>query len=156
MSAEEEKGDSGEERELAALRDLLRRLIHAKGFSLQELDARFGYSRGYLSRLLKGETALTFRHVFMLLDALDLSRNEFFSVMYPPPPRYREREDSPREAIERLIRRLDRYFPGGPDDENPEPPPVLPDTPEALEERIVEAVRKALAAGRPRPRPRGK
>jgi transcriptional regulator with XRE-family HTH domain len=155
MPVEEGRGASGEEQELATIRDLLRRLIQAKGFTLQDLDAQFGYSRGYMSRLLKGETALTFHHVFMLLDALEFSRNDFFSVMYPAPPPYREREDSPLEAIERLIRRLDRYFPAGPDDDDPEPPPA-PDSPTAREERMAEAVRKALAAGRPRSRPRGK
>src|SRR5262245_61578188 len=53
MPVEGDRSASGEEQELATIRDLLRRLIQAKGFTLQDLDAQFGYSRGYMSRLLK-------------------------------------------------------------------------------------------------------
>jgi transcriptional regulator with XRE-family HTH domain len=149
MTPKDENGDE-EERKLAAYRDLLRRLIQAKGFTLQELDRKFGFSRGYLSRVLKGETTLTLKHVHSILGAIGVPENVYFAALHPPPPVRRGPATPPYEDLHRLLQRLEAALPPDLGQEAPAPRP-LPDPAATLEERIDALVNEALAAGRPRP-----
>jgi transcriptional regulator with XRE-family HTH domain len=104
------KGEGDEQRwleeELATQRDFLRRLIQARGFSLSDLDQRFGYRRSYLSRVLKGETNLTVHHVLAILQAIGFSPAAFFSALYPPPE-----QDTPSEELRALVARIEKLLP---------------------------------------------
>lgn len=133
------------EESLAVHRDFLRRLIRAKGFSLEELDRRFGFRRGYVSRVLKGETSLTLHHVLAILEAIDVPAGFYFSTIYPPPPRDSESEG---EVARRLLRLLERALRS---DGEAAAAALLPaEGSDTLEARIEQAVSEMLAKARPR------
>ena len=104
------KGEGDEQtwldEELAAQREFLRRLIQARGFSLSELDRRFGYRRSYLSRVLKGETTLTAHHVLAILQAIGFSPAAYYSALYPP-----SEQDTASEELRRLVERIEKLLP---------------------------------------------
>lgn len=64
----------------AALR-LLDNLIYASGRTKQDLDRALGVSRGYVSRVLSGETRLTYETILRILEVLGLERSLFFDTL---------------------------------------------------------------------------
>jgi transcriptional regulator with XRE-family HTH domain len=81
----------------AALR-LLDNLVYAKGLTKQDLDRALHATRGYSSRVLSGETRLTYETILRILDVLGLDPTLFFDTLHhkrqPAPAGYlRRRED---------------------------------------------------------------
>ena len=66
-----------------AARTLLRSLIEARGFNLQDLDARLHFRRGYVSRLLHGRTRLTYGQIIEILELIAVDPSLFFSTLHP-------------------------------------------------------------------------
>jgi len=133
------------EKELALHRTLLRRLIAASGFSLEDMDRKFGYGRSYLSRLLSGDTALTVYHVLAILEAINYPPASYFSALYPPPERRPDWQDDFLRTLHRLEEHLTRVPEGAP------PGPETP--PRSREERIDQAIDEVLRGVRSRPGP---
>ena len=65
-----------------AVRLLLRRMITGSGWTLQQIDDRLGLARGYMCRLLGGSMRLTFRHILLILQLIDIQPGEFFQGVY--------------------------------------------------------------------------
>jgi transcriptional regulator with XRE-family HTH domain len=106
----------------------LKHVIRAAGISAREIERRLGMSGGYVSRLTSGRLEVKVSHLFDILDALGLQPAEFFVIAFP----LRQGERSP------LMRRLLEMSPlASPGPASPEPGEV--------EQRVLEAVRKALA-----------
>jgi transcriptional regulator with XRE-family HTH domain len=139
MSSDEPNGA-----ELAAALDFLRRLIAARRMSLGDLDDKLGHARGYVSRLLQGNTRLTYDQILSILKGIDVEPAFFFSTLHPL------RKPLPAAASGRLelaelralIQQLRRSLPEIGDT----PPPTGDD----LESRILAAVQEVLAEDLPR------
>lgn len=123
----------------AALR-LLDNLIYASGRTKQDLDRALGVSRGYVSRVLAGETRLTYETILRILEILGLDRSLFFDTLNrkrrPAQGGYFRRRDDRTDEIWRR-RGLGEVPPA----EHLEPRREHSD----LDMRILEAVRFVLA-----------
>lgn len=89
----------------AALR-LLDSLIYASGLTKQDLDKAVGASRGFISRILAGDTRLTYETLLRILAVLGIERTLFFDTLHrkhrPAPGGYfRQREDRTDEIWRR-------------------------------------------------------
>ncbi len=68
----------------------LRDLIEDSDVPRREIEARSGFSRGYLAQLLCGNIDLKLSHLARILDSLGTSPGHFFAELYPYwPPRRR-------------------------------------------------------------------
>ena len=137
MSSPEESG-----RRLDAARQFLRRLIQAQGITLQDLDKRLGFTRGYVSRLLHGETRLTYQHILEILEAIDIDPSIYFSTLHPQRQHRREPEALRIEELRELVSQLHRILPAA---EESIPALAPPASEEDVEARIQDAVREVLA-----------
>jgi len=131
-----------------AARKLLEKLIDATGWTRQELDEKLGLSHGYLSRLLTGNTKLTYRHILLILDAIELEPGFFFGTLHP---RSRPRWESLlyQEVADELERR------GHGERAAPAAPAAPPRAADEQNRRILEAVAVVLAERGPGGRPPG-
>jgi transcriptional regulator with XRE-family HTH domain len=89
----------------AALR-LLDNLAYAKGLTKQDLDRALGATRGYASRVLSGETRLTYEAILRILEVLGLDPSLFFDTLHrkrrpAPAGSFRQREDRTDEIWRR-------------------------------------------------------
>lgn len=69
-----------EERELGVerVREELRRLVRSSERTQREIEQANDFAPSYLSQVLKGNIALTLRHLYGILLALDRTPEEFF------------------------------------------------------------------------------
>ncbi len=69
-----------DERELGVerVREELRRLVRSSERSQREIERANDFAQGYLSQVLSGSMALTVRHLYGILLALDRTPEEFF------------------------------------------------------------------------------
>lgn len=130
------------DRHLDAARQFLRRLIQAQGITLQDLDKRLGFTRGYVSRLLHGETHLTYQHILQILEAIEIDPSVYFATLHPQRRQRREPEALHIEELRELVHRLHRILPAAGE---PDRPVAAPPSEEDVETRIQEAVRTVLA-----------
>lgn len=63
--------------------EVLSATIRVAGRSRLSLERQMGLSSGYLSKILGGTVELRMRHVFMILDALEVDPGDFFPVAFP-------------------------------------------------------------------------
>jgi hypothetical protein len=124
----------------AALK-LLDNLIYASGRTKQDLDRKLGFSRGYLSRVLAGETRLTYELMLVVVDELGMDRAAFFNLLHQKRPARRE---APAGWADDAWQQLG-YGEAPPAGTTVEP--VRPPAP--LDLRILEAVRQVLAQQTP-------
>ena len=103
--------ESSEDYEKAALR-LLVLLIRVTGWTQRRLDRHLGYSVGYISRLLTGNTKLLYAHILDILKAIGVEPARFFEVLHP--------DTSPQHLLE-VLERAHRLRDAGEQD-----PAVLP------------------------------
>lgn len=75
----------------------IRRLIRRSPYSQREVEARAGFSKGYISQLFARNLDLKVWHVLAILDALELNPGEFFFKVYPA-TRYRALESFQRAS----------------------------------------------------------
>jgi transcriptional regulator with XRE-family HTH domain len=87
--------ESHEDYEKAARR-LLVLLIRVTGWTQRRLDRQLGYSVGYVSRLLTGNTKLLYTHILEILKAIGVEPARFFEVLHP--------DTSPQHLLEVLER----------------------------------------------------
>lgn len=95
-----------EDYEKAAVR-LLGILIRITGWTQRRLDRRLGYSLGYMSRLLTGNTKLLYTHILEILNAIGIEPARFFAVLHP---------DHSPEHLLALIEETQRIAAGGEED----------------------------------------
>ncbi len=79
----------------------LRRVIRESDTTQRAIEAKNGYTRGYLSQVLQGHVTLTARHVFGILLALDIPPAAFFSRLFG------ERPDPTMSEIRERMARYD-------------------------------------------------
>jgi transcriptional regulator with XRE-family HTH domain len=129
---------------LAAHREFLRRLIRAQGFSLEALDRRFGFRRGYVSRLLKGDTSLTVHHVHAILEAIGISPAFYFSRLYSlPKGEFESDEEMAQRMAEIVVRAFQRS-------REPLAEEAITAEVGSFEARIERAMREVLGRAQPR------
>ncbi len=95
------------------LREELHRMVRQSGSTQRALEQANGFTRGYLSQVLKGHVTLTARHVFGILLALEASPSEFFHRFFEadwpnrpePLSEIRERMARYDAALEQLERK---------------------------------------------------
>ena len=90
-----------------AARTLLRSLIEARGYNLQDLDAKLHFRRGYVSRLLHGRTRLTYGQILEILELIGVDPSLYFSTLHP----YRRASESQPLTFEDLRAILGRILP---------------------------------------------
>jgi len=120
--------------EVERLMNVLRTAIRLLGLSNREIERRLGLTPSYLSRLFGGYIELKVEHVLAIARAIGLQPGEFFELAYP------RRTDSSSEAF-RTIRTLLRDMQPS---EEPRRAAVSDLTPEEIDRRIQESVRKAF------------
>lgn len=81
-------------------RDELKRLLRERKLSQRAVEARFGWSRGYLSQVFQGRITLTLAHVLSLLKAIDLPSVDFFHSLD---------ESADPLPMDEIRNRLDQY-----------------------------------------------
>lgn len=74
----------------------LQRTIRASGASQRQVESALGWGKGYFSQLVKGNVDLKLRHVFRVLEHLDVEPATFFAEAFPPPPS-KSRYESPSD-----------------------------------------------------------
>ncbi|MGH9362316.1 MAG: helix-turn-helix domain-containing protein [Thermoanaerobaculia bacterium] len=102
------------EQELTRLRRALRERIRDAGLSLREVETRLGMGTDYLSQLLRGSMDLKAKHLFAVLELLEVDAGEFFLGLFPaaaPQPRLDEefiavRQDVSIAVIRSIVRAL--------------------------------------------------
>ena len=72
-------GAKDERTDFQRLADEVRRQIAAAGLSQREVAERLGWGRGYVSQLLTGVVGLKVKHVFQILELLEVPPGEFFA-----------------------------------------------------------------------------
>ena len=76
--------------QVVAARKALERFIRGTGWKLQEIDAKLGYTRGWVSRILRGEIRLTYGYILDILGVIGVAPHLFFLTLHPSPvPRQR-------------------------------------------------------------------
>ena len=63
--------------------EVLSATVRVAGRSRLSLEQQMGLSSGYLSKILGGTVELRMRHVFMILDAIEVDPADFFRVAFP-------------------------------------------------------------------------
>ncbi|RMH23482.1 MAG: XRE family transcriptional regulator [Acidobacteria bacterium] len=96
--------------------DEIRRLIKRSPFSQRQVEARAGFSRGYLSQLLAENLDLKLVHIIAILEVLEVSPGHFFRTLYPDPresalARFKSRSQLAASAA--LNRDLDALYDAG-------------------------------------------
>lgn len=119
------------ERNEEHLLKVLRHAVRTSGISAREVERRMGMSGGYLSRLLRGHIEVKVSQVFRILEEIGLYPSEFFALAFPPGGA----EPSP------LMRQMMEITPQLRESFNRRPAATSPE----LEEKLVEAIRKAFA-----------
>ncbi len=66
------------------LAQALSNAVRLAGRSRLSLERQMKLSSGYLSKILGGTVELRMRHVFMILDALEMDPANFFRAAFPP------------------------------------------------------------------------
>jgi transcriptional regulator with XRE-family HTH domain len=127
--------ETATDREVARLRELLRRATRLSGVSNKEIERRLNMSSGSLSRLFAGGIELKVKHVLDILKQIDMPPAAFFHLAFPD-----EEEDGSDIGIalkgllgERKTARKDTA----------QRPPAGP-TQEEIEEMVTRALRKML------------
>lgn len=64
------------------VRKKLHRLVQVSGVSQRRIEEQNGFTRGYLSQVLKGHITLTVRHTFGVLHALGVQPEAFFHELF--------------------------------------------------------------------------
>lgn len=82
----------------------LQDLIEDSDVPRREIEARSGFTRGYLAQLLCGNIDLKLSHLARILAALGKTPARFFGGLYPvPPPRRRGPRSRTRLVVTRDI-----------------------------------------------------
>lgn len=92
----------------------IRRLIKSSDLSQRKVEARAGFSKGYLSQLLARNLDLKVWHVLAILDALGFDPGEFFGRVYPRKrfralDRFRRSSQPVTEEMDEVLVRLYGY-----------------------------------------------
>lgn len=90
------------------IRGELRALVHERGKSQRHVEQENAFSKGYLSQVLQGQIAMTTRHLFGILLALEIRPQDFFERIFG---RADAEHQELRERMERLEAKLDRLAP---------------------------------------------
>ncbi|RMH23485.1 MAG: hypothetical protein D6696_00400 [Acidobacteria bacterium] len=78
----------------------LRLLIFLSPLNQRQVEARAGFSRGYLSQIVCGNVDLKFRHLITILHAADIDPGAFFAELYP-----RRRSERLQQVLDGFLRR---------------------------------------------------
>jgi len=116
--------------EIKRLLSVLRTAMKILDITNREVEKKLGLSYGYLSRLFAGTIELKMEHVLAITRAIGLQPWEFFELAYPQRPN--PHSDS-FQAIQTLLRGM-----------QPSSPPAAGPTEEELNQRIEDAVNRAL------------
>ena len=85
------------------LRAELRNRIRESLLTQRAIEQENGFTRGYLSQVLQGHVTLTARHVFGILQALDLPIGPFFQGLFAGPAK------AEKESLSEIRERMARY-----------------------------------------------
>lgn len=91
-----------EERRIA---EALAGAIRDSDASVRAVERRAGVSYTLFHKVLSGRVALRFRHILLILDALQVNWTRFFQACYPPgvSPEDKSLEDKVRRALVSII-----------------------------------------------------
>lgn len=78
-----------------AVLDRLRWRIQCSTLTQRALERNLGFSKGYLSQVLRGHVDLKFNHLLSLLEALEIGAGDFFAELAEEPG---ARAEAPVEA----------------------------------------------------------
>jgi hypothetical protein len=137
--------DEQENPQVIAARKALERFIRGTGWKLQEIDAKLGYTRGWVSRVLHGDIRLTYEYILDILGVIGVAPHLFFLTLHPSTvPRRRpvtpvggDFVAETRALAERLLSMLPP--------EAAAQPELRVESDDELEARLSEAVRLVLA-----------
>jgi transcriptional regulator with XRE-family HTH domain len=98
-----------------ATQEVLNRLrwrIQLSPLTQRALERRLGFSKGYLSQVLRGHVDLKMNHLFSLLEALEVAPGEFFAAVAEDPanPPRNPEEEAAFAAQESRPARLARLY----------------------------------------------
>ena len=122
------------EKEVARLRELLRRATRVAGVSNKEIEAKLNMSSGSLSRLFAGGIELKMKHVLDILRQIGMTPAEFFRLVFPL-----EEETGSETAIA-----LKGFLGEGRSERPPRQRPAPAVTDEEIESMVGKALRKLL------------
>lgn len=125
---------------MTRVRAVLRDAVRLSSWTNRDIERKFGWSPGYLSRLFGGRIDLRVEHVLTLCDTIGIKPGDFFRIACPPPA-----GESSYGNIVLALARLHpqkKARPELPPPPAPAPPALL--TEEDLENAVLRALRKIL------------
>jgi transcriptional regulator with XRE-family HTH domain len=70
--------------EIRRLAQLLGTLVRLSGVPAYSIERQLGMSKGTLTKVFKGQVELRVRHILLVLQALQVPADQFFSMAYGP------------------------------------------------------------------------
>ena len=70
--------------EIRRLAGLLGTLVRLSGIPAYSIERKLGMSKGTLTKVFKGQVELRMRHILLVLQAIDVPPEQFFSMAYSP------------------------------------------------------------------------
>ena len=70
--------------EIRRLAGLLGTFVRLSGVPAYRIERQLGMSKGTLTKVLKGQVDLRLRHILMVLDAVHIRPEQFFSMAFGP------------------------------------------------------------------------
>ena len=119
-----------DQEEVERLLNVLRTSVRLLGLTSREIERRLGLTPSYVSRIFSGTIELKMEHVLAITRAIGLQPWEFFELAYPQRP---NPHSASFQAIQTLLRGM-----------QPSSPPAAGPTEEELNQRIEDAVNRAM------------
>lgn len=126
--------------DMTRFRAVLRDAVRLSSWTNRDIERKFGWSAGYLSRLFGGRIDLRIEHVLLICSTIGMKPGDLFRIACPY-------ADGTTTAFGNIVHALSRLHPQK--KAEPEPPPAAPE-PEAktseqdLENAVLRALRKIL------------
>jgi hypothetical protein len=127
--------------DMTRFRAVLRDAVRLSSWTNRDIERKFGWSAGYLSRLFGGRIDLRIEHVLIICNTIGLRPGDLFRIACPP-------SDGVKSSFGNIVLALSRLHPQK--KAEPEPPPAPePAAPPApsdqdLENAVLRALRKIL------------
>jgi hypothetical protein len=125
--------------DMTRVRAVLRDAVRLSTWTNRDIERKFGWSAGYMSRLFGGRIDLRVEHVLIICDTIGIKPGALFQIACPPP--------EGKSAYANIVLALSRLHPEKKAEPEPAPaPPPQPAKPseEDLETAVLRALRKIL------------
>ena len=120
--------------DMTRVRAVLRDAVRLSTWTNRDIERKFGWSAGYLSRLFGGRIDLRVEHVLIICDVIGIKPGDLFRIACPL--------GEGKSTHANIVMALSRLHPQK--KAEPEPPAKAPEPPQPTEQDLENAVMRAL------------